>query len=398
MVRQLSTSSFLSSSASVRPRLLGYAGAPILLFTPCFILSILTGFRILEMRARLRQLRSQNNNQGQLNCHRGPRLPMPGGSFGSPMSAISDKLPPQSLDDHPGMRLDVQLDRSCTQFSSRTSLPFTRETLETVSSSIHLPIELPTLSPLIIPSAHPSPPSPIPSNNSVPSLATDRSKTPSPIVFASASIRCPNRHKGQPTAAGESSYSSAHDPHSSHSDERPTSPASPSRAPISLDIGEKMPGFHLPTRSPTNSLRPSLELSPEYVRARLEEDRAAGNVIGSFPSIIYTEPVLERLPEVDEAERASVQKSEHKFVSEPKATVSVDQETESPPLKPVREFYREYHFHPRRTTPNDLLSGAAPRPSIGRPPGLDPAIWRMVLFQLCVAFICLCKKKKRPTF
>src|SRR5260221_5639238 len=25
-----------------------------------------------------------------------------------------------------------------------------------------------------------------------------------------------------------------------------------------------------------------------------------------------------------------------------------------------------------------------PRPSIGRPPGLHPAIWRMVVFQLCV--------------
>jgi hypothetical protein len=364
----------------IRPRLLGYAGAPILLFTPCFILSILTGFRILDMRARLRQFRSQNDNQGQLNCDRGPRMPTPRGSFGSPMSVISDKLPPQSLDDQPGMRLDVQFGRS---FSSRTSLPFTRETIETVSSSIQLlPIELPALSPLIIPSAQPSPPSPIPSNNSMPSLAMDRSKSPSPIIFASTSIHCPNRHQVQSNSAGESSHSSAHDPHSNHSDECPASPPSPSRAPISLEVGEKMPGFHLPTRSPTNSLRPSLELSPEYVRARLEEDRAAGNIIGPFPSIIYTEPVLERLPEVDEAERSSVMRSEDKFVTEPKATVSVDQETGPPPLKPIREYYREYRFYPRRTNTNDLLSGAAPRPSIGRPPGLDPTIWRMVLFQL----------------
>lgn len=369
MVCRLSSprsSSPFGSLIFVRPRLLGYAGAPIILFTPCFILSILTAVRILEMRARLRAFRSQNTNQCQtIRAGDNGRMAMPMRSVASPMIGVPDKLPSRSLDDQTGMRIDVQLDRSMTQFSSRVSLHLTPGTIESMSSNIHIPIELPSLSPLIIPSTHPSQPSPTPSNDSALFPAIDRSKTPSPIVFASASIPSPPRHQGQPDGTGESSsngcVSSAHDPgvsHPNHFDDQPTS-----RAPISLEAGERMPGFHLPTRSPPTSLRPSLELSLVYVRARLEEDLAAGNpfasphsshphplstlatrndvdVIGSLPSITYTDHVLGRLPEVDEADRASFVKSENESVNDPKVAVSMNQVAE-PPLKPVRQFYRE---------------------------------------------------------
>ncbi|KAI0252862.1 hypothetical protein BJV78DRAFT_1305335 [Lactifluus subvellereus] len=250
------------------PRLLGYAGAPIVLFTPCFIISILTAVRVLEMRARLRAFRSQDTSQCRAG-NNGPHIAMPMQPVASPMIDVSDKHPPRTLDGQKGMRVDVQLDRTMTQCSSRVSLPLT------MSSNTHTPIEPPALSPLVIPSAHPSQLSPTPSNDSTLFRAIDRSKTPSPIMFASTSISSSRRHQG---GAGESSsnghVSSAHDPgmpNPNYSDDRPTSPVSPSRVPISLESGERMPGFHLPTRSPPTSLRPSLELSPDYVRARLEE-------------------------------------------------------------------------------------------------------------------------------
>jgi hypothetical protein len=349
---------------------LGYAGAPIILFTPCFILSILSTVRILQMRTQARELRSQDANQTQLtgDGNYDPRMPMSARPSTSPMSGVSGKLSPRTLDSQTEMRIDVQLDRSLTQFSSRISLPLTPGTIESVSSNTHLPLELPAFPPLIIPPIHPSQPSPTPSINSAHFLAIDRSKTPSPIMFASASMPSPNRNQGQPDAAGDSSNSgctsSAHDhgiSNSIHADEQPKSPGSPSRAPVSFGPGEKTPKFHLPTRSPPISLRPSLELSPEYVRTRLEEDRAFGNpsaspssrhplstlatrsatdIIGSLPSITYAEHALERLPEVDEAERTSVPKGENKFASERKAAAPVNQDAE-PRLKPVRQFYRE---------------------------------------------------------
>jgi hypothetical protein len=64
------------------------------------------------------------------------------------------------------------------------------------------------------------------------------------------------------------------------------------------------------------------------------------DVIGSLPSITYTDHVLGRLPEVDEVDRASFVKSENEFVNNPKVAVSTNRVTE-PPLKPVRQFYRE---------------------------------------------------------
>jgi hypothetical protein len=64
------------------------------------------------------------------------------------------------------------------------------------------------------------------------------------------------------------------------------------------------------------------------------------DVIGSLPSITYTDHVLGRLPEVDEADRASFVKSENESVNDPKVAVSMNQVAE-PPLKPVRQFYRE---------------------------------------------------------
>jgi hypothetical protein len=371
----VSGSCFISLELVRRPRLLGYAGAPIVFFTPCFILSILTAVRILQMRVRARQLRSQDGHQTQLtgDGNYDPRMPISARPLTSPMSGVSGKLSPQTLDGQTGMRIDVQLGRSLTQFSSRISLPLTPGTIESMSSNTHLPLELPAFPPLIIPPVHPSQPSPTPSNNSAHFLAIDRGRTPSPIMFASASVRPPNRNQGQPDVTGDSSNScctsSAHDrgiSNSIHSDEQPKSPGSPSRAPIPFEPGDKTPRFHLPTRSPPVSLRPSLELSPEYVRARFEEDRVSGNptaspsslhryplstlatrsatdIIGSLPSITYAEHALERLPEVDEAERTSVTKAENKVVSERKIAVSENQDAE-PRLKPVRQFYREWLF------------------------------------------------------
>lgn len=127
-----------------------------------------------------------------------------------------------------------------------------------------------------------------------------------------------------------------------------------------------MPRFHLPTRSPPNGLRPSLELSPDYVRARLEEDRAtlAGylesqhasprplhchplstlgtrkgpDIVGPLPSISYTDRALQGLPEVDETDKDSTLKGGEDFLTE-REVVSVD--LSEPALKPIRQFYRK---------------------------------------------------------
>jgi len=80
---------------------------------------------------------------------------------------------------------------------------------------------------------------------------------------------------------------------------------------------------------------------------------------------------LEKLPEVDGADRDSIMmKSEEDDFVDGYKTITPD----SPelPLKPVRQFYR-----------------SAPRPSIGRPPGLHPAILSMVVFQLVFFFILI---------
>lgn len=90
-------------------------------------------------------------------------------------------------------------------------------------------------------------------------------------------------------------------------------------------------------------------------------------IICALPNITYTDRVLEGLPEVDEAEKGSMLKSDGECTDECKGAMSPE-----PRLKPERQFYR-----------------SAPRPSIGRPPGLHPAIWRMVVFQLAFFFILI---------
>jgi len=142
-----------------------------------------------------------------------------------------------------------------------------------------------------------------------------------------------------------------------------------------------MLGFHLPTPLPPNYLRSSLELSPEYVRVRFEDDgvvpsrrldkepvpamplpaspyspslycptlsMAGGrspDIVGSLLGISYThhnralELELERLPEVDEvgAEKGQVVKGGGcGFAAECKTV-----ELAEPPLKPKRQFYRD---------------------------------------------------------
>lgn len=329
------------------------------------------------MHARMRQqLRAQVADR-RLSARGGFRMSNSGQFAATPVSGVSDKRPPPTLDGQTGMTVDVRLQGSSSRSSSRVSLPSRPDTVESNPSTTHDPLELPALSPLTIPSPHSSRPSPLLSTQS---LSDDDSlRAPSPIMFAHAPLPSPQRC---PAQSGEAEpcdirfYASDNEhgivppPHATVSEEIPTSPASPSRAPASLEIGERMPRFHLPTRSPPTTLRPSLELSPEYVRARLEEDRAmlagcledlptspcpsyhhrnstssAGRspeIVGAFPNITYADRALEGLPETDEAEKASVLKSEGEFTDERKAV------SPEPPLKPERQFYRMWFLVLRR--------------------------------------------------
>ena len=335
------------------------------------------------MHVRMRQqLRTQVADR-RLSSPVGFRMANSGRLAASPVSGLSGKRPRPTLDGQTGMTIDVRLQGSSSLSSSRVSLPFRSDTVESNASTAHNQIELPTLSPLAIPSPHLSRPSPL---SSTKSLSDDEGfRTPSPIVFAHAPLPttqsrpaqsgeeepCDNRFD-----ASDDEHGIAPPPHATVSEESPpTSPASPSRAPASLELGERMPRFHLPTRSPPSALRPSLELSPEYVRARLEEDRAmfaacledlpaspcpsyrrpvstssAGRspeIICALPRITYTDRALEGLPEVDEAEKGSILKSEGEFTDERKGAVSPE-----PALKPERQFYRMWFLILRRVRQN----------------------------------------------
>ncbi|KAH9985623.1 hypothetical protein BJV74DRAFT_552676 [Russula compacta] len=82
------------------PRLLGYAGAPIVLFTPCFLLSIATAVRILGLHTRIRALRTQGDNQSRsIRVGNGDsRMDMLRQSAVTPVSGLTDKPPPPTLD------------------------------------------------------------------------------------------------------------------------------------------------------------------------------------------------------------------------------------------------------------------------------------------------------------
>jgi len=364
----------------IRPRLLGYAGAPIVLFTPCFILTIVTAVRILQMHAKIRELHTGGDHNQTLSAHvvsNGSRMMKSGLSAATPVNGVSDKLPPPILDGHTSMTVDVRLRGSLSRSSSRVSVPMTPRTIESMLSAPHFPIEQPTFPPMTFPTAYLSQPSPPSSIKDLSLSDVDRGRTPSPIVFARSPVLCP-QHVAQLGATGEPCdnrfASSSCDPETDPihdatvSEEPPRSPTSPLRAPISLEIGERMPRFHLPTRSPPSGLRPSLELSPEYARARLEADRASlarrlenlpsspcsshrqlltsltsresCDIIGSCPSITYMDRTLRKLPEVDSVDRDSlmVMSEEDTSVGECKV-VSLD--SLEPSLKPVRQFCRE---------------------------------------------------------
>ncbi|KAF8480266.1 hypothetical protein DFH94DRAFT_741603 [Russula ochroleuca] len=387
------------------PRLLGYAGAPIILYTPCFILSIVTAARILRMYAEIRERRVGESDQSRSTrvINIGSRMNTSGQST-MPVSSVSDKLPSPTLGGRTGVTIDLQLHGSLTRSSSRVSVHLTPETIAT-NSYTHFPIELPTLPPMSFPSAYLSQPSPPSSTKdlSFSDVDVDRGQTPSPIVFARAPVPF-SQHYPQLDAAGQPCdnvfASSGCDPervlppHPTVSKEPPASPTSPSRAPISLEVGERMPRFHLPTRSPPSGLRPSLELSPEYSLTRLEADRvtltrclenlpsspcsshrrlisslASGEGLGYFPNSTYVDRALEGLPEDDGADKGSIMKGGDDFVDE---CEMVSPDSLEPPLKPVRQFYR-----------------SPPRLFVGRPPGLHPAIISMVVFQLVFFFILI---------
>lgn len=344
----------------------------------------MTAVRILRMQAKIRELRTGEGDPTQTQSTRvvngGSRLIKSGRSAAIPVSGVSDKLPPPTLDGQTSMTVDVRLHGSLSLSSSRVSVPMTPRTIETAHPSPHFPIALPALPPMTFPSAYLSRPSPPSSTKDLSLPDVDRGRTPSPIIFARARVPCPQHH-AQLDAAGEPCdnrcTSSGCDPETDPpydatlSEEPPRSPTSPSRAPISLEVGERMSRFHLPTRSPPSDLRPSLELSSEYARARLEVDRASLtrrlenlpsspysshrqlltsltsgqslDIIGSRPSITYMDRTLEKLPEVDGADRDSImmRSEEDNFVDGYK-TISPD--SPEPPLKPVRQFYREQLF------------------------------------------------------
>ena len=385
MVCRLSSPGCVSHIFFIRPRLLGYAGAPIVLFTPCFILSIVTAVRILRMHAKIRELRTGVGDPTQIQSTRvvngGSRLIRSGQSAAIPVSGISDKLPCSTLDGHTSMTVDVRLHGSLSLSSSRVSVPMIPRTIETAHSTPHFPMALPALPPMTFPPAYLSQPSPPSSTKDLGLSDVDRGRTPSPIVFARPHVPCP-QNLTQQDATGEPCdnrcTSSGGDPetdppyNASLSEEPPRSPASPSRAPISLEVGDRMSRFHLPTRSPPSDLRPSLELSPEYARSRLEADRASltrclenlasspcsshrqlltsltsgqsPDIIGPRPSITYIDRTLEKLPEVDGVDRDSIMlRSEEDDFMDGCKVISPD--SPEPPLKPVRQFYREPTFH-----------------------------------------------------
>ena len=362
----------------IRPRLLGYAGAPIILFTPCFVLSVVTAARILRMYAEIRERRAGEGDRSQSTrvINIGPRMNTSKQSATMPVSSVSDKHPPPTLGGQTGVTVDLRL--QCTRSSSRVSVPLTPGTIATNSHTPHFPIELPTLPPMTFPSSYLSQSSPLSSTKDLSFSDVDRGQTPSPIVFALAPVPSSQPHAqldaaGEPCDNGCASWGldPVLPPPPTVSEEPLASPASPSRAPISLEVGERMPRFHLPTRSPPNGLRPSLELSPEYSLARLEADRvtltrclenlpsspcsshrrlisslASGEGLGFLPNSTYTDRALEGLPEVDSADKGSIVKSEDDLVDECEV---VSPEFSEPPLKPVRQFYREQPFVPSLT-------------------------------------------------
>ena len=328
---------------------------------------------MINMHARIRQLRAQTCDQSfsARAASSGSAMGTPRQLAGTPVSGVSYKLPSSTLDGQTGMTIDVRLQDSSTRSSSRVSLPFISATVETNSSATHIPVQRPALSPLAIPSAYSSQPSPSSSTERQSFPDDDSFRTPSPIVFSHAPVLCPRHHQlGAAEPCDNCWYSSDYEhrtappPHAIGSEESPAPPASPSRVPISFEVGGRTPKFHLPTRSPPIGLRPSLELSPEYARARLKEDRAifAGcsedlsatpcpsyrhpisalligrspDVVGSLPSITYMDRPLEGLPEIDEADKGGIVKSEGDVADELKMVSPV------PPLKPVRQFYRKW--------------------------------------------------------
>lgn len=389
MVCRLSSPGVRFTFFFIRPRLLGYAGAPIVLFTPCFILSIATAIRILRMHAKIRELRTGEGDPTQIRSTRvvngGSRLILSGRSAAIPVSGASDKLPCPTLNAHTSMTVDVRLHGSFSRSSSRVSIPMTPRTIETVHPTPRFPDALPVLPPMAFPPAYLEP-SPLSSTKDLSLPDVDRGRTPSPIVFASPRLPRP-QNPAQVEATGEPCdnrrTSSGADPETDPpydatlSEEPPRSPVSPSRAPISLPVGHRVSSFHLPTRSPPSDLRPSLELSPEYALARLEADRASltrrlenltsspccshrqlltnltsgqgPEIIGSRPSVIYMDRALDKLPEVDGADGDSVmlKSEEDDFVDGCKA---MSPDYPEPPLKPVRQFYREQTFHSSPTS------------------------------------------------
>ncbi|KAI0264748.1 hypothetical protein BC834DRAFT_970673 [Gloeopeniophorella convolvens] len=397
------------------PRLLSYAGAPMALLVPCFALSTITAIRVIKMHAgtrgwlgedtRVQSVRAPKRNSRMARLS---RL-----STGRPATDKPTRLSSQMPDDKNDSKFDVQLHRSGTRVSSRPQSPKTVDTVVASSSHTHVYLDSSALPPLLIPAAHHhhyhAPPSPTMSNKSTIFADTDRAQTPSPITFAPV----PSPQRRAVPLDGDAGHplryvTSVPDPGALYPIDAPDAvavavsppepaPQSPSRARISLDAGDTGRGFHLPTRQSASTLRPSLELSPEYVQARLEQDRAvvaafaqqqhqhsyppatpfAADALSSLPTVAYAERALDGLPEVEEAERGkgvdeddadSILKDERDFMD----YEGVLEDAGAPPLKPVRQFYR-----------------SAPRPSVGRPPGLGPAIWRLIVFQMAFFFILL---------
>ncbi|KAI0053199.1 hypothetical protein FA95DRAFT_939824 [Auriscalpium vulgare] len=416
------------------PRVFSYAGAPLLMSLPCFIFSTLTAIRVFKAHIHTRRFGFSSLDTPvtpSMQANSAPLSPraMRAAERQTSRNFLATNVKAPDERRRVEVKLDVHLptNMTATQYSSHASLPSTNpqtpKTADTAFAASSSVTQFDPLPPLPLASAAtslaaPAPPSPTLSNKS--SIFTDRTQTPSPITFAPVPAAKVRRAQRAQADSPELQYvQSFPDPGAlfypadsagtAHAIAIATavpgpsasSPASPSRERISLDDLDVRRGFHLPlplalARAPDAPLRPSLELSADYARARLQEDREA-EIAGEVPvasSSSATYPPLTRvqssqtsasLKEEDEITLEAIgykgrtldglreeEEGEHDTGSEKDGKSVLKEELqfdEEPEIgeRVTRQFYRSA----RRT--------------LRRPITLAPVIWRLVVFQLYVA-------------
>ncbi|KAA1473661.1 hypothetical protein DENSPDRAFT_882209 [Dentipellis sp. KUC8613] len=297
------------------PRLLSYAGLPLLIAIPCFIVSTFTAIRVMKAHSQSQRYRYSNDDTPSFT-----RLPVRGprrtskrtsGNAGPrtrptnifvPANALGTVTVTASLDhnpeSYPGTERDLKFKNDGATSLSLHSMSGTTAThphghhahslsAKTSETTIYAPFDPVALPPPPVPVPHPGqPPSPIPSvetMHTAGSINTHRSAdTPSPITFApvptppkskSGHARTPSQSQMHAAAPAAPHHYSPPFPDPGALQRAPSflpdadtdapPPLSPSRrAPVSPDLGG-VRAFHLP-------LRASLELplplppAPEY--------------------------------------------------------------------------------------------------------------------------------------